>query len=164
MLAGVPLLQTVIQEVLRLQPGVPSGGQRITSSSRDMVLFDDVVVPAHTTVQLPPWSIQRDPRYFSPNPESFYPDRWLAHQVEDDSGKFCHNVDAWIPFSHGSANCIGKQLAMMELKVVISTLIRLFDFDFAPEWDTQEWGKSLTDRFVLVKGSLPIKVSRRAVS
>lgn len=164
MLESMPFLQAVIQETLRLQPGVPSGVQRVPPSSNDTVVFDDIVVPAHTTVQIPTWSIHRDSRYFSPSPKSFYPDRWLKKAAENPEEEYRHNPNAWMPFSFGPTSCIGKQLAMTEMKMVISALVRSFDFEFAPGWDRQEWNKNLRDHFILVKGKLPTIIRRRAVA
>ena len=44
-----------------------------------------------------------DERHFS-NPESFIPTRW----IESERGSETCNRSAWIPFSYGPRNCIGK--------------------------------------------------------
>lgn len=51
--------------------------------------------------------------------------------------------------------------AMTELKVVVSTLVRFLDFEFAPKWDSNEWNKNLKDHFLLIRGELPVVVRRR---
>ncbi len=34
-----------------------------------------------------------------------------------------------IPFSYGKRSCIGQNLALMEIKVIIANLVRNFDFE-----------------------------------
>lgn len=101
--------------------------------------------------------MHRDPRYFSPRPDEFWPERWL----HDSSLKGSHGTepiilsrDAFIPFSIGPANCAGKPLALIELRLVIANLVRRFDISFDENYDPRDWEKKLFDRFVLVKGQL----------
>ncbi len=35
----------------------------------------------------------------------------------------------FIPFSHGKRSCIGQNLALMEIKVIIANLVRNFNFE-----------------------------------
>ena len=41
----------------------------------------------------------------------------------------------YTPFSSGSRKCIGKNLAIMEVKIVLSNLIRLFKINGHPDTD-----------------------------
>ncbi|KAI1387325.1 uncharacterized protein F4822DRAFT_430081 [Hypoxylon trugodes] len=75
--------------------------------------------------------IQRHPRYWH-RPNDFVPERWL---VSDGPLRPANN--AWIPFSLGPRNCIGMELALMELKLVLILTARTFDIEEA--WD--EWDK-----------------------
>ena len=115
-------------------------------------------VSEDTAVTIAPYALHRDPRYFSPDPDRFWPDRWLdgtkGSQVELDQAAF-------IPFSVGPMNCVGKALAQMELRAVIATLAQRFDMDLKEEWDRTRWESDLEDYFVLKKGMLPICVRPR---
>ena len=82
-------------------------------------------MPSHTAVSVPIYSIQRDPRCFSPLPNEFWPDRWLTQDSYElpngqkiSSIQLVHNRNAFIPFSFGPANCVGKNLALMELRAI----------------------------------------------
>ncbi|KAI1759677.1 cytochrome P450 4V3 [Hypoxylon sp. FL1150] len=74
--------------------------------------------------------IQRHPRYW-PNPNDFIPERWLV-----TDGPLHPITNTWIPFSLGPRNCIGMELALMELKLVLILTARTFDIEEAwDEWD-----------------------------
>ena len=70
---------------------------------------------------------------------------------------------AFIPFSTGSAGCVGKPLALVELRVVIASLVQAFDMRFAPGYDAKQWEEDFQDYFVARKGELPVVLSCRAL-
>jgi len=67
------------------------------------------------------------------------------------------NKAAWIPFSHGLRNCVGKPLAMMELKMILAMFIWHFDAEFAEVGQLEPYYK---DAFVALRGPLPIRIKR----
>jgi len=114
-------------------------------------------VPEGTAVTLPIYTLHRDPRYFSPRPEEFWPDRWLT----SEEGNVILRKDAFIPFSSGPSNCVGKPLAMVEMRYVLALLIRRFELSLDDGYDPSRWEKGLLDHYVLTKGSLPVKFTVR---
>ena len=78
------------------------------------------LVPANTEVVLNLAILHRDPNYF-PDPEKFDPDRFFANQSVE------RHPYAYIPFSAGPRNCIGQKFAMMEGKVILSSILRRFN-------------------------------------
>lgn len=125
-----------------------------------------------------PWQVHRDPRYFWPNPEGFEPDRWLLNVAQKSPREFRHNIQAYIPFSYGAAsllsrvrglmylysgptNCVGKNLALMEVRMIIAMFFRKFEIRLAPGWDVNEWERNCKDHFVLTTGRLPVIVTPR---
>jgi hypothetical protein len=56
LLQGLPLLEAVINETLRMHPPVPGGMPRFTPP--DGVKFGDIYIPGNTSVSCPTWSIQ----------------------------------------------------------------------------------------------------------
>lgn len=122
-----------------------------------LIARDSFVSPG-TSVSISPYAIHRDPRYFSPHPNQFIPDRWLA---SSEDATFRTNHAAFIPYSIGPMNCAGKLLAQLELRVVVATLVQQLDMELDPEWDPARWESELEDCFVFAKGTLPVLVRKR---
>ncbi|ODM87521.1 Cytochrome P450 4C1 [Orchesella cincta] len=114
-LAKMKYLECCIKEGLRLFPSVPFIGRKLT---QEQVLDDGVVLPQGITVLCLIYFLHRDFKVF-PNPEQFDPARF-THEKEGRS------PFAYVPFSAGPRNCIGQKFAMMEEKVLISTIFRNF--------------------------------------
>ena len=167
-------------EAMRLLPPVPSGSQRTVprgSGSRVIgskyasmpVLYEPEpdpifsVIPEQTQVQVHTWSIHRDPRNFA-SPDAFLPTRWLRDPVSSAEAPVMtpHNPSAFFPFSHGAANCAGKHLAMLELRVVISWLFQRFDVEFAAQGvEGDRWEDGLADNYIFHKGKMWVKIRPR---
>lgn len=160
-------LDACINEALRLSPPVPSGSLRAAlhpDPSRGKVL-GPYYIPEGTTVSINFLGIQRDPKNFSPFPDTFWPDRWLVAkgfiECPVPEGEFTHETSAFVPFSFGPAACVGKPLAMLELRMTTAYLVRDLDFKFEPGYK-QTWESDWRDYFVLQRGKLPIITSPRA--
>jgi cytochrome P450 len=114
-------------------------------------------------VQVPPYVIHRDPRYFFPNPDKFWPERWLKQDLDDNNVNIILDRNAFIPFSIGSANCAGKPLAMIELRLMTCLIVRTFELSFEDGYDPSRWEEGILDRFLMVKGKLPVKLRKRVI-
>ena len=100
--------------------------------------------------------VLNDPKHFV-NPDLFQPERFL--ETNPDSGKLQFKPHkALIPFGIGKRDCIGKNLAKMELFLFLSSLLHQFDFcpsnkETLPSLDNYEVGvtrvpKSFTAKIV----------------
>ncbi|KAM5194428.1 cytochrome P450 4V2-like [Mantella aurantiaca] len=115
-------LEAVVKEALRIYPSVPFFARTTTEDCT----IRGFQVPKGVNIVIVPFALHRDPRYF-PEPEEFQPERFLP---ENSSRR---NPYAYIPFSAGLRNCIGQRFALMEEKVVLSTILRNFSVKASQE-------------------------------
>jgi cytochrome P450 len=148
---NAPLINATLNETLRLWPPVPSGLQRTTPVP--IILPNDVVIPANTVISTHCYSMHRDPRSFY-EPDEFIPDRWIQ-----DLDSTPHNPKAFSPFGYGVTSCIGKNLAFMEMRIVLAQFLRNFDFSIDPQ-DAERFRASIRDQFVAGSGSMFMKISK----
>ncbi|KAH6638539.1 vera protein [Truncatella angustata] len=107
-----------------------------------------------------------------PRPRDFIPERWLAK----DGDPLFPMKDAWRPFELGPRNCIGQELAVMELRLVLALVVRKFDIRQAwNEWDELKGNGDTHDmidgeRLYMVgdgtghtKDETPVLITRRVV-
>ncbi|KAJ7577377.1 cytochrome P450 [Mycena floridula] len=125
-LGKLPFLDACIQETLRLRPPVSAGPPRYSGNTGMAV--KEHYIPPHTTIACPIYSLHRDSANFS-RPDDFLPERWI------DSSGLVHNPDAFIPFSAGIGICIGKAVALHNLKFLAASMIRSFDLSFHRGFD-----------------------------
>jgi cytochrome P450 len=123
-------------------------------------------LPEGNSVQIPPFAVHRDPDYFSPMSKEFLPQRWFS---DADSGPASLTLEgdivlersAFIPFSMGPANCVGKGVALKQLRYVPALLLRNFRFEFSEGYNPDRWEEELQDRFLMAKGELPLRMVPR---
>ena len=125
-----------------------------------------------TEISIPQYASFRSTTNFS-NPNSFIPHRWL--QIPDPSSlqllpfasslsipppspQDVHNLTAFNPFSIGPRNCIGKNLAYLEMRLILAKLI--WNFNLVPVGKVGEWGDQKT--YVLWEKE-PLEVGLREV-
>ncbi|XP_046382306.1 uncharacterized protein LOC124153250 [Ischnura elegans] len=107
------LLERCIKETLRMYPSVPYIA-RLLAEDLEM---GDYTIPANTMINVAITGIHMNSSVF-PDPETFDPDRFLPEEVKS------RHPYAYIPFSAGPRNCIGQRFAMLEMKAVLSALIK----------------------------------------
>ncbi|MCJ1381835.1 hypothetical protein MMC17_004946 [Xylographa soralifera] len=131
LLNQLPYTLAVVKETLRLYPPASSirGGEPdhfIHGPDGRHLPTDGFLVWANA------YTIHHDPSYW-PEPYAFLPDRWLVaegHRLYPLKG-------AYRPFEFGPRNCIGQELAMLELKIVLIMTAREFAITTVyEEWDT----------------------------
>ncbi|CCM05245.1 uncharacterized protein FIBRA_07455 [Fibroporia radiculosa] len=157
-LAQMEFLNAVINESLRIQPPVRTSLQRAPEAgSGGHMIGSDMFISEGTAVYVPPYVYHRDPRYFSPDPDRFWPERWLSR---GETGVVL-DTNAFIPFSTGPANCVGRSLALVELRMVLAYLLQAFEFRFAEGYDRRVYEDSLQDFLVTHRGPLPLVLTPR---
>lgn len=111
-------LQAVISEALRLYPSVPV---EFKYTSRDDTWPDGAFVPAGTTVMFDIYGMGRDTSIWGADAREFRPERWLEMARVPDNYQFP-------VFNAGPRECLGRRLAMIEMKTCLATLLPQFSF------------------------------------
>ena len=118
------------------------------------------IIPEGTQLSLNTYCIHRDARYFH-TPNAFLSERWFS-KSKDVTPKLAageHNAAAFFPFSHGPTICAGKNLALLEMRMVLCWVLRRFRFSRVPGFPYEEWEGKIQDWFVIHVDPLPVHVS-----
>jgi cytochrome P450 len=122
-IANCQYLINCIQEGMRLWPAVAGGPLRAIDKD---IQYDGMVIPAGSIVNVHFFSMFRSD--WISNAETYDPDRWL-----DTNSQLPQLKEMFIPFSAGKRNCIGQNMAMLQLRVITAYFIRYFDFELIEE-------------------------------
>lgn len=128
-ITALPYLNACIEEILRVHPPVPAGPPRVVPLGGDTI--DGIHVPGGVVVSVGQWSTCHSAKHFQ-EPDRFLPERWIDPAYSSDVKKAAQ------PFSAGPRNCLGKNLAYMEMRLMVARLLWNFDIvsvDGAPLWD-----------------------------
>jgi cytochrome P450 family 135 len=108
-------LDATIREILRQRPPIPVAARKL----RAPLELGDYVVPAGWVVMACIHLLHREPAVY-PDPDEFRPERFLL----DPPPKH-----AWLPFGGGVRRCLGANLAQLEMRVVLRTVLPRIRFE-----------------------------------
>lgn len=74
---------------------------------------------------------------------------------------FCFVVTCNIVLRAGPFGCIGRPLALLNLRTTIARLVTTFDFDFAPGEDGHNFIERAVDHITLGMGELKLSFKKR---
>lgn len=117
-LRNVPLTEYVVLEALRLHPPL---FMLVRVAMKDFV-YKDYFVEKGTWLLISPTVSHLIPEHFK-NPHVFDPDRFGPGR-EEDKRDF-----AYIPFGGGRHKCMGNAFAILQVKAILSLLLRRYDFE-----------------------------------
>ncbi|KAJ5499101.1 Cytochrome P450 [Penicillium expansum] len=142
----LPYLTAVIKEALRLSVAAPGGLPRLVPAQG--MEIGKIFVPEGTTVSLSHRVVQMSERIF-PNPDEFIPERWL--------GRDGLALEKWnIAFSKGPRQCIGMNLAYLEMYASIAYLFSRFEMTL---FETDKSSIASFDRFAArTKSEVKVKI------
>ena len=138
-LRGMPYLDAVIRETLRLHPAVSF----MMRGARQPFAIDGYDIPQGALILLIPAYTHRRLDYFT-YPDSFDPERFLPPREEQKLHPY-----AWIGFGDGPRICIGERIAFLEMKSLLVKLLRGYDLalvageDYTPQYLPTNHPKSL---------------------
>ncbi|KAK0190790.1 cytochrome P450 monooxygenase [Armillaria mellea] len=117
----LPYLGMCINETLRMYSAVPGGLPRVVPEGGMSITGNNIVTG--TTVGVHIYGLHHDPTVWGDDADTFNPDRWLDINTEMVRRTFK-------PFSDGPAACIGKNLAMVHLRIVLASIFKRFEVIF----------------------------------
>jgi fatty acid omega-hydroxylase len=144
----LPYLQAVISESLRLYPSVP---MEMKYASQDDTWPDGTFVPKGSSVNYNVYGIGRDRSIWGEDAEMFRPERWLEMQ-----GRAPGNYEYPV-FNAGSRECLGRRLAMVEMKACLAILLPQVSLRLAVPASTITTDAQLT---IGMRSGLPCFVTR----
>ncbi|CAL5212255.1 unnamed protein product [Lathyrus oleraceus] len=112
-------LSGAIHESMRLFPAVQFDSK---FASEDDVLPDGTFIKKGSRVTYHPYAMGRMETIWGPDFMEFKPERWLREGVFVPKCPFKYPV-----FQAGARVCLGKELAIVEVKAVVAALVRRFD-------------------------------------
>ena len=137
-------------EAMRFKPVVPFNS---FTTTRPTVL-GDLDLPAHTKLFFLKRPAMLDPNNFS-DPLRYDPERWRRARTP---GSGNHEQRAFVQFGAGPRVCPGRHLATLEMRLVLSMLLRNFEVELAcPAEDIQE-----VDAFTMMPNRMPVRLKPRA--
>jgi cytochrome P450 len=114
-LPHLPYTQMVVQESLRLMAPIWAIGRRAVNDD----VIDGYHIPAGAYITMSPYLTHRHPDFWE-NPEQFDPERFTPERSAQ------RDRLAYVPFGMGQRLCIGKDLAELEIPLIVATLAQEF--------------------------------------
>ncbi|RFU34841.1 hypothetical protein B7463_g1459, partial [Scytalidium lignicola] len=122
-------LLACLNEALRIYPPVADAFPRNTGLNSEVICGE--IVPPNTVVRMTQWATFHSPKNFE-KPDDFIPERWL------EESEFTQDKKAALqPFHVGPRNCLGRNLAYAEMRLLMALLLWNFDLEIMPE--SKDW-------------------------
>ncbi|POS79717.1 hypothetical protein DHEL01_v201890 [Diaporthe helianthi] len=134
LLSQMPYTSAVVKETLRLYPpagtvrvGEPGGFLTHPATGKVYPTEGFLLLATH-------FAAHRMPEYWA-RPDEFLPERWMTR----DEGDPLHpRRNAWRPFELGPRNCIGQELAQVEMRAILAVTVRDLEIEPAYPADSPE--------------------------
>jgi C-22 sterol desaturase len=120
MLDQMPYLRAVVRESMRVKPPVTMVPYTTTKA---FPISDDYTVPAGSMVIPSVYPCLHDPEVF-PDPDRFYPERWL-----DEKSLANTNPKNYLVFGAGPHRCIGEQYAASNTALALANAAVLMNWE-----------------------------------
>ena len=146
---NLPYLSACVEEGIRLMPAVTLPLERVVVDPAGLRLPDGTVLPLGTRVGMNPWVVCRDRGVFGRDAGDFRPERWLrderagegkGEEEDDFETRVGRMRAANLAFGAGTRACTGRNLALMELRKIVGSLVRGFEIELVEpkkEWWTR---------------------------
>ncbi|TEB26495.1 cytochrome P450 [Coprinellus micaceus] len=132
----MPLIQSMIFELLRWNPATPVG---VPHYVRETNVYGDYTIPAGTTIIPNMWIMLHDPKVY-PDPFTFKIDRFLGPdgRVDESADKCINPIPDAAVFGVGRRRCPGNYIGMDFVFLMVTNLLKTFQVSKAFDADGQE--------------------------
>jgi len=131
--ASLRYLNACIQEALRLFPPVPVGVPRVVPAGGRTIAGRHVA--GDTRVSVHHYATYHSAANFV-DPDAFHPERWI--EFGEKGSRFAEDRrEAVQPFAYGPRDCIGRNMAMHEMRLMLARVLFRFDLELCSE--SKEW-------------------------
>lgn len=89
------------------------------------------MIPPACTILISIYGMGHNPNLFE-DPETFKPERFEGIKTNETQNPF-----AFIPFSAGPRNCVGQKFGMLEMKTMISKMLRHYEVHLSENNDEE---------------------------
>lgn len=115
----------MIQEVLRLYPPAAF----VSREALEDTQVGDITIPQGVCLWTLIPTLHRDSNIWGKDADEFKPERF-----NNGISKACKFPQAYIPFGLGPRLCLGKNFAMVQLKILLCLIISKFAFSLSPKY------------------------------
>ncbi|KAK5084291.1 hypothetical protein LTR05_005367 [Lithohypha guttulata] len=137
----LPYVDAVINETMRIHSTSSLGLPRLVPAmspenpNPKPIEILGYTFPPGTALSVPSYTIHHSKEIWGKDADEFVPERWQKDRITE------RQKEAFIPFSYGPRACVGRNVAEMELKCIVGTVFRNFEFrdeDDSPVLETRE--------------------------
>ncbi|KAJ6529848.1 cytochrome P450 [Mycena capillaripes] len=138
-LNSLSYLESVVRETMRVLPPVgfsfreaieddvlPLSKSYLDKNGR---LYDRIRIRKGTSIRIPISAVHRDKEIWGDDADTFRPERWEA--IPEAVGGIPSVWGNLLTFLAGPHNCIGFRFSLVEIKSLLFTLVRAFEFEAA---------------------------------
>lgn len=137
---SMPFLSAIIQETLRLYSASPAIFPRVVPHQG--VVVGSHAIPGGASIATQPYSVHRDPEIFGYDCDIWRPERWMTNDTERTKrmhaammpfskgrclDRFSRANSLTLSLASGSRNCLGQNLAYLEIYLILATIFKTFD-------------------------------------
>ncbi|KAI0469953.1 cytochrome P450 monooxygenase-like protein [Xylariaceae sp. FL0804] len=156
-------LKACIDEGMRLTPSGPCDPPREVLPRG--IRIKGEYYPPGTIVGIVPWDSSRDSEVYG-DAEAFRPERWIPGGGESEEA-LARAKAGFHPFLTGTYNCVGKNLAMAEMLIVVARTLHRFDVRRTPGStmgaETKDASQfQLADAFIAIRNGPEVQFRKRA--
>ncbi|OQE89490.1 hypothetical protein PENNAL_c0014G05119 [Penicillium nalgiovense] len=153
-LATLPHLTGTINEAMRLLPAVLTFSSRVTPP--EGLMIDGTFIPGNTKICAPRYIIGRLETAYVYSHE-FIPERWYSQQ------ELIRDKRAFAPFGVGRTSCVGRHLALAQIRLVTASLVFHYRITFASgENNGEAVERDMKDQLTAQPGACRLVFQRRA--